>query len=236
MNYLLIHGSWHGAWCWKKLTPLLESKGHVVQCLELPGSGEDAKNAPSVTFSDLYASTFSAIQHAKAPLVVVAHSFAGLLASRACEELHDQIQQVYYIAAWLPRDGQSLVDMAMSYNNSRLPTIFIGGDDPRLRAVDPQRAKDIFYNDCSDEDKQWASERLRPKAVQPDNEKLRFVKPVRTLAKSTYILCTNDQTVNPISQRDIAERFGFAPNQIKTINTGHSPFLSQPSELAKLVS
>ncbi len=51
MHFLLIHGSWHGAWCWEKLMPFLLKDNHRVNCLELPGSGERFAEIDRVTFS-----------------------------------------------------------------------------------------------------------------------------------------------------------------------------------------
>lgn len=236
MRYLLIHGSWHGAWAWSKLVPLLQNMGHEVICSDLPGSGDDADNAVNISYADLYAHVFDAIKQSPEPLVIVAHSFAGMLAAQACEELHERVHHIFYIAAWLPQENMSLFDKAVAYNNSNLPSIFRDVGDPRLRALDSSGAKDFFYHDCSDDIQDWASKLLRPKAAQPDHEKMPAFKPTYTLPKSSYILCNADRAVNPISQRDMAVRFGFSSDQIKIIKSSHSPFLSKPEELAQLIS
>ena len=72
-------------------------------------------------------------------------------------------------------------------------------------------------------------------AAQPDNEKMPAFSPLNTLKKSSYILCTEDKVVNPASQKRYGERFGFLPSQIKTLTSGHSPFLSKAEELALLL-
>jgi pimeloyl-ACP methyl ester carboxylesterase len=235
MLYLLIHGSWHGAWCWQKLTPLLINSGHRVNCLELPGCGEDANNAPNIVFEDYYQAVYQTIKNSSEPLIVVAHSSAGLFTARVCEELHEHIQNVFYIAGWLPFAGKSLLDMALSYNNSQLPTIFIDCGNPKLRAVNPEGAKQVFYHDCTETEQNWASARLKPKAAQPDIEKMPPITPTHSLAKSTYIICEQDRVVNPLAQLDMANRFGFTEENIRRISTGHSPFLAKPQELVKII-
>jgi len=235
MNYILIHGSWHGAWAFSKLTPLLRKKGHTVHCFDLPGSGEDADRATQVTFNDLILAVADMIKNSDSPSIVVAHSFSGFMAARVCEELHDKVHHVFYVAAFLPTEGKSLVDLAVGYNNSDFYQAFVDCGDDRLKALNIEKAADFFYHDCSAEDREWAAMRLRPKATQPDSEKMLGIDPVNTLAKSTYILCENDRVVNPVSQRDMARRFGFKDEQIKSIATGHSPFLAKPEELSSLV-
>lgn len=235
MNYLLLHGSWHGAWCWDLLVPLLRKQGHVVFCSDLPGSGNDAHNAPKIIYKNLQAHVMHAISIAPEPLVVVAHSFAGLPAFYACEKFHEKIAHVFYLASWLPEETKSLVDRAVGYNNSQLPSIFIECEDKRLRALDTKGSKNLFYHDCSILLQEWASNKIRPKAAQPDNEKMPTIFSRYTLKKSSYILCTKDRVVNPISQLDMAKRFGFLPSQVKELDSGHSPFLSKPKDLAFLL-
>lgn len=236
MNYILIHGSWHGAWAFNKLAPLLTEKGHAVHCFDLPGSGKDSHNAPNVVYEDLVSAISEAVNSSEGQSIVVAHSFAGFMVARVCEELHDKVGHVYYVAAWLPTEGKSLVDLAIGYNNSNFHQAFMDCGDDRLKALNIAKAAEFFYHDCSAEDRLWAAMRLSPKAAQPDNEKMPRIDPINTLAKSTYILCENDRVVNPISQRDMAQRFGFAQDQIKSIATGHSPFLAKPEELASMLT
>jgi pimeloyl-ACP methyl ester carboxylesterase len=236
MNYILIHGSWHGAWAFSKFTPFLTEKGHTVQCFDLPGSGEDVHNATTVKFDDLMVAVSKAIMNAESPSVVVAHSFAGFVVARVCEELHEKVHHIYHVAAWLPSEGKSLLDLAIGYNNSDFPQAFMDCGDERLKALNIAKAAEFFYHDCSAEDRLWAALRLRPKAAQLDLEKMPRVDLTKTLAKSTYIVCENDRVVNPISQRDMAKRFGFRDEQIKTIATGHSPFLAKPAELSTMLT
>ena len=102
MHYLLIHGSWHGAWCWDLLSPLLSKQGHKVSCSDLPGSGNDAHNALDVTYEHLQDCVTKTIKSSPGPLVVVAHSFARL-ASFACK-IYPKIKHIFYIVALLSRE------------------------------------------------------------------------------------------------------------------------------------
>ena len=234
MHYILIHGSWHGAWCWEKLTPYL-SINHQVTCVELPGSGERFNEIEKVTFSLLVASVKEVLETSTAPLVLIAHSFAGLITAALAEIFYEKISHIYYIAAWLPREGYSLIDMALEYNNSELPSIFIEAPKSYWTAIDTEGAKSIFYHDCIIEDQLFASTRIKPKNSLPDRIKQTAVLPQYTLSKSTYILCTEDKVIKPSSQQDIANRFGFKKEQIIYFPSGHSPFLAKPRELAELI-
>lgn len=233
MHYLLIHGSWHGAWCWEKLTPYLQ--GHQITCLELPGSGELFDEIDKVTFPLLVASVRKTLEELPSPITVVAHSFAGLLIAGLAEEYIEKIEHIYYLTAWLPREGYSLIDIAMSYNDSELPSIFIKAPKPNWTAIDSEGAKSVFYHDCSQDDQHFAASRIKPKNALPDRTKLSAVLTNYALAKSTYVLCTEDKVVRPSSQQDMAERFGFTKEQIIYFPSGHAPFLSKPRQLAELI-
>lgn len=236
MNYLLLHGSWHGAWCWDLLAPLLRKQGHEVYCADLPGSGDDAHNAANITYKHIQDHVLQQIEACPGPLIVVAHSFAGFLAFYAAEKFHEKIAHVFYLAAWLPEEGKSLIDKAVGYNNSQLPSIFIECEDKRLKALDNVGAMEFFYHDCPEATQEWAATRIRPKAAQPDNEKMPTISSRHTLKKSSYVICSEDRVVDPISQLDMAKRFDFLPFQIKVLKSGHSPFLSKTEELTLLLN
>ncbi|QLZ68497.1 hypothetical protein FOLKNPGA_01276 [Legionella sp. PC1000] len=236
MHYLLVHGSWHGMWCWDKLVPHLYKQGHSVSRFDLPGSGSRFSEINDINFEILKDSVEAEIHKINNPFCLVVHSFAGLLAAPLVEKYVHKIHHAFYLAAWLPREGKSLIDMAVAYNNSELPSIFIHTENPLWSAIDPEASKNIFYHDCTLEDQIFASQRIKPKNKLPDLTPQRAVANRKSLNKSTYILCNHDKVVHPESQLDIAKRFGFDNERILTFPSGHSPFLAKPYELARILS
>jgi pimeloyl-ACP methyl ester carboxylesterase len=235
MHFVLIHGSWHGAWCWEKLIPFLLEGNNKVTTLELPGSGERFNEIDAVTLPLLVDELRQFLEQQRTKVTLIVHSFSGLLIAQLAEDFYDKINHIFYLTAWLPRDGYSLIDMALEYNNSELPSIFIIPQKPNWTALDPEGAKSIFYHDCSLEDQLFASGRIKPKNSLPDRTTLVEVKSKKALAQSSYILCTEDKVIKPASQLDMATRFGFKEEQIVHFPSGHSPFLSQPERLAEVI-
>lgn len=235
MHYLFVHGSWHGMWCWEKLIPYLHHHGHTVSLFDLPGSGDRFSEINDIDFATLLNCVEEQIMKLDEPVSIVAHSFAGLLVAPLAEKYVKKINKIFYLAAWLPREGKSLVDMAMAYNNSELPSIFINSDNPQWTTIDPEGAKDIFYHDCTEQDKVFASQLIKPKNKIPDHTPQNAVNPEQSLKKSVYVLCTKDKVVHPSSQRDMAKHYGFSDSQIIEFPTGHSPFLANPGELANIL-
>lgn len=84
-TYLLVHGAWHGGWCWRKVVPLLEAQGHKVLAPTLPGHGEDKTPAAAVTLRS-YADTICRLAGAQTkPVILVGHSMGGIVITQAAE-------------------------------------------------------------------------------------------------------------------------------------------------------
>ncbi len=106
-KYLLIHGSWHGAWCWYKITARLEAAGHTVIVPDMPGHGRDWRLPGQITMQD-YVDTITQILDAAAePVVLVVHSRNGIVATQAAEARSQKILTLVYLASYLPPIGDT---------------------------------------------------------------------------------------------------------------------------------
>ncbi|HHG89483.1 MAG TPA: alpha/beta fold hydrolase, partial [Devosia sp.] len=111
-TFLLIHGGWHGGWCWDKVKPLLEAEGHTVMAPDLPGHGDDTTPISEVSM-DLYArATVEFAAQALEPVIVVGHSMTGLSNSQAVEYAPEKFKAQVFMAAFLLSNGQCLLDQA----------------------------------------------------------------------------------------------------------------------------
>jgi len=109
-NYLLVHGAWHGPWFWRAVAKVLESQGHSVALPTLPGLNEATQaRAGSFGLADHISAVSTAIDHIPGRLILVAHSYAGMIA-RALETLRrDKLCHVVYLEAVIPEPGRSLL-------------------------------------------------------------------------------------------------------------------------------
>ena len=82
-TYLLVHGSWHGAWCWYKITARLKAAGHTVIVPDMPGHGRDWRPPGELTMQDFVDTITQAIDAANEPVVLVVHSRNGIVATQA---------------------------------------------------------------------------------------------------------------------------------------------------------
>src|SRR5687767_10121804 len=109
-SFLLVHGAWHGAWCWYKVAALLRARGHEVRAIDLPSHGIDARAPGSVTLEDYVDAAHTALDGMSRP-VVVGHSMGGIVLSALAEKHPERIGSLVYVAAFLLGDGMKLLDV-----------------------------------------------------------------------------------------------------------------------------
>jgi pimeloyl-ACP methyl ester carboxylesterase len=231
MRFVLVHGAFHGAWCWERVIAELEAAGHSVQAPDLPGSGEDRTPVADVTL-DAYAERICDVLGADdEPAVLVGHSMGGVAITHAAARCANRISALVYVAGFLPADGQSLVELATlpeGAGGAVLPNMVVDGEPP-VATLPAAAAQEAFYGCCDEETTAWALERLRPQVLAP------FVTPTTLdgdLARH-YVLCTRDRAIPPPLQRLMSgER---ATGTVAELDTDHSPFLSTTSELVALL-
>jgi pimeloyl-ACP methyl ester carboxylesterase len=222
MDVALVHGSYHGAWCWDLLRPELERLGHRVTVIDLPISD------PALGASE-YARTVANALDPKTEPVLVGHSMAGLVIPLvACDRA---IRRLVFLAAFLPSPGRSANDQrAVEPIDGRIPPttsewIDVGED---VWMVGPKTATELFFHDATPAIARWATQRLRPQSYRVMTE----ITPLTAWpdVESRSILCRDDRAINPSWVRTASrERLGIEPLEI---SGGHSPFLTRPVELA----
>jgi pimeloyl-ACP methyl ester carboxylesterase len=232
-TYVLIHGSWHGAWCWHKIAPRLEAAGHTVIAPDLPSHGRDWTPPRDVTMQD-YVDTITRILDAQdEPVVLVAHSRGGIAITQAAEARPAKIRTLVYLAAYLPPSGDTILPLALSDRDSLvLPNLEInpeGGWD-MLR---PEAFRSALYADCSADDIALAHALLTPEPSAPTNT------PIRTTAERfgsvprVYIELTQDMAVSWPLQKRMYEAMACA--RVLSIEASHSAYFSKPDELTEKI-
>lgn len=226
VTFGLVHGACHGSWCWEKLTPELERRGHRVLAVDLPT--ED----PQAGAAEYAAAALAAFGRAGDDLVVVGHSLGGLTipliaASRP-------VRQLMFLAAMLPRPGKTQDEVISAEPDMILPGPEGGAyrgpvGETRWR---PEAAARWFFADCSAEVAAWAASRLRGQCWKITSE----VSPLSSWPSvpSAYVLGRRDPVINPVWARRAARNaLGVEPIEI---DAGHSPFLAAPAALAQVLS
>ena len=231
--YVLVHGAGHGAWCWERLILRLEQAGHEAIALDLPGHGRDATPAKGLTRKHYVDKVVETIDSLPQPVVLVGHSLGGLTVSGAAEERPDRVKVLVYLAAVLLRDGESWPEVAARNAPSMLAGNVSLSPDGTTSTVNPDKVKDIFYADCSDEDVEKAKRLLVPEPVRPRAEPLRITDHCFGRVPRVYIECLQDNAIRPSCQKNMYT--AMPCRRAYSMNTSHSPFLSAPAELARIL-
>jgi pimeloyl-ACP methyl ester carboxylesterase len=229
-SFVLVHGSWHGAWCWERLIPHLEEAGHEVVAIDLPAHGNDRSFPWSATLSRYADCIVRAAQQCSSRPFAVGHSMGGMAISEAAGSQPEVFAGLVYLCALVPRAGDSLLSLWRTDANSHIARNTRPGlAGAHLRAG---CARSVFYNTCSDSDATWAAERLRPDPLRP--MLARTSRDVPASLSRACIVCTEDQAISIEHQRNMAQRVGIG--RVATMKADHSPFLSAPVELSERLS
>jgi len=228
-HFLLIHGSCHGAWCWRDMLPLLNSGGHTASAIDLPSHGDDRTPVNDVTL-DSYADAI--IEAIDEPVVLVGHSMAGYPISAAAEKAPEKITRLVYLCAYLPAVGKSLVDRRISAPRQLLQDAIVRSDDGKSFTIDPTKAGEKLYTDCAQSVVDYANENLCPQAILPQATVLDITENLKNTPK-TYIRCMNDHTIPPEFQ--VTMTADWPAGDIYEMQSSHSPFFAQPGRLAEIL-
>lgn len=226
-DFLLIHGSCHGAWCWRDTVPALEALGQSARAIDLPGHGQDTTPAEEVTL-DLYAEAI--LDAIDTPVTLVGHSMGGYPITRAATLAPEKIARLIYVCAYVPMPGKTLADMRRMAPTQPLIDAIVVDATRTTFTIDPAKAADRFYHDVEAETAAWAVSMLGPQAILPQETAF---DPAHDLPRR-YIRCAEDRTIPPAFQRTMTE--DWPTGQVATMATSHSPFLADPAGLALLLS
>ncbi|HEV2033004.1 MAG TPA: alpha/beta fold hydrolase [Candidatus Dormibacteraeota bacterium] len=223
MHFALVHGAYHGGWCWDALRQELEHDGHATSAVDLPCHDPDAgceRYADEILHS---------IPKTPQGVVLVGHSLAGLTIPIVAGRT--KTVMTVYLCAMLPVPGLSFdaqhADLGTEFKPSEGAVLHPDGS-----VSWPERgAVEIFFHDCDPDVARASAHRLRAQQWRATQE----VTPLRRWpdGPAAYVLCTGDRAISPpYSRRAARELLGVEAIEMAG---GHSPFLSRPRELATLL-
>jgi pimeloyl-ACP methyl ester carboxylesterase len=218
VQILLVPGGFHGVWVWEKVIDRLAALGWPTHTVELPSVA--AKGQPRYGMHDDAAAVRRRLAAIDGPVVVVAHSYGGVVATQAAAGLAN-VTHIIYLAAFQLDIGDSLLGLV----DEPPPWWIVDGDT--LTAGQPF---ETFYADVPPDDATRAIDRLQPSSYSMVTERLTAAAWRNT--PSTYVICDEDQALPPAAQEQMAKR----ATNIRRLPSSHSPMLSRPAEVAQIIA
>jgi pimeloyl-ACP methyl ester carboxylesterase len=218
---VLVHGAWHGAWCWEQVVTRLDAAGVDSVAVDLP-----SVSVPDATVHDDAACVKAALDGVSGEAVLVGHSYGGAVISEA--GVHPAASHLVYLTAFALEVGESPAENSLTGGgNSDLEAAIEVGDG--VLTIRPDLATAAFFHDVAPEVASASTARLRPQSFAA------LGTPVAAAAwrekPSVYVVCTDDRAVPVALQRSNAARVGESVDW----HTSHSPFLSRPDLVADLL-
>ncbi|GGD52865.1 esterase [Emticicia aquatilis] len=233
-TYVLVHGAWQAPYVWEAVRADLTKAGNQVIVIELPGHGTDKTPLHTLTL-DLYRDkVVAAITQLNEKVILVGHNMGGMVVSAVAEKIPSKINKVVYIGAFLPTNGQALVDLAFSDPDSKLGPNLVESADKLTLDVKKENLISLFINDGSQNVKESVLTNYRGEPSIPLTNKVTLTPQNFGSVEKVYIKTLQDVVVSPgLQDRMIA---GAGIKTIYTVNTSHSQFLSQPTEITNLLA
>jgi len=230
--FVLVHGAWHGGWCWQKVGEKLRAEGDLVYTPTLSGMGENKNKLDSTIdltthITDIVNLIVKEDLH---HVILVGHSYGGVVIAGVADRIPERLEKLVYLDALLVENGQSAF------------------------SVNPKESQDIFKKTAMDYDKglsipspsstwfgvkdsttvKWTNGRLTNQPYKTFSQRLVLKHPYGNHLSMIYIACTNPEL-------PVLEQFAEKTRKSKAwkyyeLKTGHDAMITMPTELATLLS
>jgi pimeloyl-ACP methyl ester carboxylesterase len=230
-TFVLVHGAWGGGWIWGRVAPLLESAGHRVDALDLPGHGASPAAVSEMTLDANARRVADHVEAAGESVVLVGHSMGGMAITQAAELVPERIATLVYVTAFLPGDGQSLAQLAEGDPATLVgPNLVIDAAAGTCQ-INEDAVREAVFGECAEEDARWAAAQRVPESLAAIAAPVRITEERAGAVPRVYIECLRDRAIGIAKQRQMWAARPCA--QVLTLDTDHSPLLSRPEELAE---
>ncbi|WP_128800987.1 MULTISPECIES: alpha/beta fold hydrolase [unclassified Streptomyces] len=235
-TYLLVHGAWHSGRCWERVVPLLESAGHRVFAPSLTGYGERAHLLGPEVGLDTHVEDVVALirEQQLTDVVLVGHSYAGLVISSVANEIPERIAELVYLDAMFPRHGETAVDVQPI--TQQLIDLAAQSDSAwRIPPLPERPAPFGLFGVTDPADVAWLRSMLSDQPVRCLQQPVRLDNPAADAIPRTHIHCVGGQPEG-ITRRPVPPvQPNGTPAQVWELPTGHDCMITMPAELSDLL-
>ena len=227
-SYVLVHGAWHGGWCWRRVSDRLVAEGHRVFCPTLTGLGERVHLLDkSVNISTHIQDVANLIAYENlSDVVLVGHSYGGYVINGVAERLADKIGAIVFLDAFLPQNGETLIEKATSATTRRVINTAIERDD---MVINPPPSSAFGVEEG---DRPWVDSKLTPQPVSTFKEPAVYTGARDRIARKFYWRAKAQPSPTYDANLARATADGWATHEF---TCGHDVMLIQPQQLTELL-
>jgi pimeloyl-ACP methyl ester carboxylesterase len=228
-TFVLVHGAWHGGWCWRRAADLLENKGHKVFAPTLTGVGERSHlMSKDINLDTHIADIVNVVKWEDLHgICLVVHSYGGWPGSGALERISDRVASIVWLDAFKPEDGQRGIDFASDFSRKALTAAVERGDPGR-----PAPKAEAFF--VNEKDRAWVDSKL---TAQPNGVALQPIKLTgarERVARKTYIRAP--KYPQPAFDKAYAEcKADTSWRTFEAANSGHDVMVDAPEWLVDVL-
>ena len=237
-TFVLVHGAWHGGWCWWKVEPLLRQSGGSVYAPSLTGMGERSHLAgyidPAAINLDLHIEDVRELLESEGleEVILVGHAYAGMVITGVAEVCPQRLDHLVYVNGVVPRDGEAMVDQLDAVRGPDFTARVRAAIDNREEFLRPPSTVEEIrrrWGITDPEDQSRVLPRLRPQSVAS------FAQPVRlgsseALEISRSFILSRESGFDPVAERVRQSDWG-----LYQLDTGHDPMITKPREVAEIL-
>ncbi|TCC46640.1 alpha/beta fold hydrolase [Kribbella capetownensis] len=221
-TYVLVHGAWHGGWCWQPVARVLREAGHEVFTPTLTGLGERSHLlTPAIGLQTHVDDILGMLRYEDLrDVVLVGHSYAGLVVREVADRAPERVGRIVMIDAWAGQDGESLEDLAPEFFLQWLDSVTEEG------VIPPHPAAMVGVTEP--EQVAWLEPRLTPHPRRTFSDPTKLSGAVDTIP-CRAVLCTPD---GPMPFPQLAKDFGWESTELVV---GHDAMVTAPAALANIL-
>jgi len=234
MTFLLIHGAWHGAWCWDRQIEVLQARGEKAVAITLPSHRAGDRPGWRTTLTGYARAVNKAAAEIDGEIHLIGHSMGGSIISQAAELNPNRFASLTYVTAFLLKSGESIFRRSQEVPAPLLQAAATITPWRSRITLDPELSQKAFYNCCLKEHAKAAAARLCPQSIRVVAQKVSVTDDKWGRIPRQYVFCEQDSALPIELQRAMEADLPCA--ETVTLDTDHSPFLSEPEALAETLA
>ncbi len=230
---VIVHGAWSSANDWHHVASYLTSGGNKLITVNLPGHGSDETPIPNISLQLYVYEVLKAIGDER-DVILVGHSFGGIVVSQVAELIAPQIKKIIYIAAFVPKNGDSLLSLAQTDSQSHVGRNLIVDKNAGLASIVREAVTDVFLADAPTHIAEYVTNNLRPEPLVPLAAPVDLTDGNFGKTPKVYVHSQNDHTIGYSLQQKMVEDAGIV--RTYSLPSSHTPFIVFPQLLSHIIT